>query len=398
MPKRARSGAEIRRELEQEPLALGYGRSQQPGPEPTLDRLEKVSAVCELFCQGLRVREILAAMRERYGEAGALSREEPYRILSYAAAKGWLRFRPPPHLEYAQALRARDPWLTSVDVVHTTVVEDVARRAAAVLIELLQEYGRGPEPRREVHVGLGGGRTIRLLAQALADELCRPHADLPGSIVFHALVSGFDHDDPTTVPGAFFTYFLREPVIQVQPRFIGFNAPCMVKSGELAALMREEEIARAHAAVADIDIFVATGADCEQHSALYRRLQQSPADLRALMDRGWAGDVFWRPLGPDGPIRETGGIRAMTLVELDQLPGFIADGKRVLLLLGPCDDCQKPKDGILQTVLDQERHLVTHLVVDSRTAGQVVNRVRGAATAGGPAGSEDTAGRKGGAA
>jgi hypothetical protein len=376
MPKRARSGAEIRHELEQDPLPLANGRSRRPGSEPVLDRLEKITAVCELFCQGLRVREIQAAMRERYGEAGRLTREEPYRILSYAAAKGWLRFRPPPHQEYAQALRGRHPWLASVDVVHTTVVADVARRAAEVLIELLQGYGGGPQPRREVHIGLGGGLTMRLLAQALADELCRPHTHLPETLVFHALVSGFDYDDPTTIPGAFFSYFLREPVMQIKPRFIGFNAPCMVRSEELANLMQEEEIAQAHAAVDEIDIFVTTGADCERHSALYRRMHQSPDALRELVASGWAGDIFWRPLGPSGPIHETAGIRAMTLVELDRLPEFIRRGRQVLLLLGPCADCQKPKDGILETVLQQQEHYVTHLVVDSRTAGQVVNRGR----------------------
>jgi hypothetical protein len=65
-------------------------------------------------------------------------------------------------------------------------------------------------------------------------------------------------------------------------------------------------------------------------------------------------------------------MRAMTLMELSDLPGFISDkGKHVLLALGPCGVCKTPKGNILRAILDQDPHLISHLVVDSRTACEV---------------------------
>ncbi|MFH1842908.1 MAG: hypothetical protein ABIF77_06845 [bacterium] len=373
MPKRSRSADEIQREFEAKIQRPASRRQDEPARAIELDRLEKISAVCELFCQGLRVREIQAAMREKYGEAGEMKREEPYTILNYAATKGWLQFRPAPHLVFAHQIRTGYPWLANVDVVHSTVVADVAQRAAEVVVKLVQSYGHEPRPRSAVHIGLAGGLTMRQFAKALADELCLPTENLPETICFHALVAGSDQDDPTTVPNAFFTYFLDRPIIQVRPRFIGFNARAMIKTAELPELMEQPDIRDAHAEIDKIDIIVVTGADCPRHSTLYRRMQRSPATLQAVQDADWSGDVLWRPMGKYGPITTQTEIRAMTLVEPAQLPDFLARKKHVLLLLGPCSDCHKPKDGILAALLNQDEHYLNHLVIDSRTAARFID-------------------------
>ena len=52
--------------------------------------------------------------------------------------------------------------------------------------------------------------------------------------------------------------------------------------------------------------------------------------------------------------------------------GFIREGQHVLLMLGSCGKCKTPKGNILHTILNQKEKLVSHLVVDSRTAGELV--------------------------
>jgi DNA-binding transcriptional regulator LsrR (DeoR family) len=294
-------------------------------------------------------------------------------MIRYATLRKWIIFRPPPHLVYTYAIKERYDRLTDVEVVRTTVVSDVARRAAEKLVKMLQGYGTST---KTVHIGLSGGLTMREFASAFAEEICQPTENLPKKIVLHGLVAGFDPDDPTTVPSAFYTYFLMNPVLQIEAEFKGFNATPMVKLKELDGIMDRDEIRDAHAAVADIDIFVTTGADCREHSTLFKRMEQSPASVDTLNKLEWIGDIFWRPIGTNGPIMTETDIRAMTLLELDELPALIANNKKVLLVLGPCPDpsCNKPKDDILAAVLNQKERYITHLVVDSRTGGQFVNK------------------------
>jgi hypothetical protein len=85
--------------------------------------------------------------------------------------------------------------------------------------------------------------------------------------------------------------------------------------------------------------------------------------------------MLWRPLAEKSPITTATEYRALTLVELDFLPTFISQGKHVLLMLAPCAQCDRHKGRVLQTILGQTQHLVTHVVVDSRSAGYVVNGI-----------------------
>ena len=62
--------------------------------------------------------------------------------------------------------------------------------------------------------------------------------------------------------------------------------------------------------------------------------------------------------------------RAFTLVELRQLIEFAASGKKVLLALAPCGLCGELKGDLLACALEQK--IVTHVVVDKRSAGQAL--------------------------
>ena len=69
-----------------------------------------------------------------------------------------------------------------------------------VLRGLVQERHRQDRTRQEVHIGLAAGLSMRQLAQAFADLLCERAPDLPARIIFHAMVTGHEPDNPTTDP------------------------------------------------------------------------------------------------------------------------------------------------------------------------------------------------------
>ena len=86
------------------------------------------------------------------------------------------------------------------------------------------------------------------------------------------------------------------------------------------------------------------------------------------------GDVLWRPIARTGPIVTETKLRALTLVELTDLPRMIKRDKQVLLMLAPCGMCHEPKGELLDTILnlDPSQQIVTNVVVDSVTAGQML--------------------------
>jgi hypothetical protein len=111
---------------------------------------------------------------------------------------------------------------------------------------------------------------------------------------------------------------------------------------------------------------------CSGLHQMYKTKSEGSSDLLARFETEHClGDLMWQPIGPGGPIKHEKGIRAMTLMDLDELPQLIADGKRVFLVIGPCDTCHEPKGDILRTILELERHYITDLVCDSRSARAV---------------------------
>ncbi len=218
---------------------------------------------------------------------------------------------------------------------------------------------------------------MRKVAQAFAALLRQPIEGLPKTVVFHALVSGFNLAQPSTAPNGFFTYFASDPGIHVDTKFVGLHAPALIKTEQFDELRALDGIREAYDRADEIDIIVTSASLwSDEHSMLRQYMEREPEDLKALEAAGCIGDMLWRPLGPQGPMKIDTEIRAMTLIELSELPKKIRSGKHVLLVLGPCGGCNEPKGGILGSVLGgrQDVHgrqnLITHLVCDSRAARQ----------------------------
>jgi len=341
-----------------------------------LSELELMSALAGLFMKGLTVKEMQTEMVERYGKAGEMNREQPYRILREAGRRGFFRFTPPPDHAIERRISDHFLWLKRVNVVRTVVPLDVARETAEMLLRLVQDFYKNDPDKNEIHIGFAAGLSMREVAKSFAHMLTYPVPGLPETLVFHAMLSGHDPGDPTTDPNNFFTFFIHPPTLQFRTEFVGFRAPAIVETESIPEFMRIKEISDARLAANDLDIIVTSGADWEdEDSSLLRCMQRSSSTVETLRGEGTVGDMLWLPLGETAPITTPTSVRALTIMELTDLPEFIRRGKHVLLMLGPCSQCDRHKGRILRTIFAQNEHIVTHVVVDSRTGGYLANSI-----------------------
>ncbi len=342
-----------------------------------LDYEEMLSAICGMFAGGHVASEVRELMGMTYGVT--LQREEPYLYMADAMTRHRLLFEPPKRYRLQHALRKSFDWLRTVRVLDADGFGSVAGEAARVLLDILRHRSvLQSVSGSNVHLGFAGGEAMRQVAVALAEQLLEPSGDLPDILTFHALVSGFDVGDPTTDPNAFFSCFTSVPPAQVERRFVGLHAPPVVEPGELARLQQLGDIREAYESAGDLDVIVTSASHwSDPDSMLHQYMSRQPEALQALSEAGARGDMLWQPISLDGPVPLTEDvcIRPMTLVALADLPQFIRRGARVLLTLGPCGKCGRPKDGVLEMILRMKPHLVTDLIVDSSTAERVIRRL-----------------------
>jgi DNA-binding transcriptional regulator LsrR (DeoR family) len=383
MPRRERTTADIQDRLGRTGPVRSRSR-RSPDWCNGLDRRELIAAVCNHFCQGQPMGRIRELIRTELGVE--LKREDPWQIVSFAAAEGWLRYQAPHEARLREQIRRSYDWLQGVEVVHTASIEDVAYRGAEMLLDLIRLHHRAPYSRQEVHIGFAGGGAMRRLARYTAEILGRTTGGLPETLVLHAIVAGFNVEDPTFDPNAFFTYFANDPMMPVKTRFVGLHAPAIVRQAEIAGLRALQGIQQAYHSADQLDILVTSASSwSDEHSMLMAYMKKSPESYNRLRDAGCVGDLMWRPVGPHGPLtgERKNDIRAMTLLELSDLAPFISHkGKHVLLLLGPCGTCNMAKGELLRCILDLRPSLLSHLVVDSRSARELLQGGGGVAGAG----------------
>lgn len=358
------------------PKTASPGLSQRASSSRSVTRWEdlapeeRLSVVCRLFCEGNSPATIARRIREDYG-ARTFTRQAAYPMLLKAAESGWLRFVPKASFTWSNKLRAQYNWLTDVKVVHTTQFEDVAYQGAETLITLLQHMNR--EAKRKVHIGFAGGHAMCRLAQIFAQLLDDSEAELPETLVLHALVAGFEVLDPTTDPNTFFMLFRNRTSVNTKFEFVGLHTPPVVRASEYDALRDAEGIRESYEHAKDLDIIVTSAADWSDEHSTFRRYMEKSADCaERLIRAGCIGDMLWLPMGARGPLEVQTKIRSMSLIELRELPAFIRRGKFVLLVVGPCAMCQRTKAPILASILGSRQRLISHLVVDTRSAREVL--------------------------
>lgn len=369
MARKRRTATKGREELI-EPPAPRRGRKRAERRPGGLSETELMSLVCGYFSQGYTASDIKRLLAEQHGIT--VNREVPHQLFNKAAARGWIQFTPPREHALGEALAARYAWLRDLRVVESPLVPDVARVGAKALYQLLQQKFAG----QEVHLGFSGGHGMRDLARALANLLHAPTPDLPRRIVFHALVAGFDIEDPTTDPNTFFAYLVKDAAMMVETGFVGLRTPPVVTRAQFDQLRNLEGVKESFDRARQLSVIVTSARDWrDAHSTLPKWVRGSTADLRKLEQSGIVGDILWRPLTMTGPAECDTERRAMTIMELADLSQFVRDGKEVLLVVGPCAEpkCMAPQSRIVRAVLNQDPRLITRLVVDSRCARELLD-------------------------
>jgi DNA-binding transcriptional regulator LsrR (DeoR family) len=335
-----------------------------------MDRKEKISIICNYFIKGLPYTEIARRIASEY--KAAVSRESIYPTLVQAVKQGWIRYTPPQHMVLEHQLKERYAWLIGTKVAHTAQFDEVAYYGAESLIDLLKQLHH--QGKSHVHIGFAGGHAMRMVANQFAAQIDRSQGNIPRKLTLHALVAGFDVYEPTTDPNTFFTLFESNKPSGIEFRFVGLHTPPVVKTDDYQNLSKQHGIKESYEEAAKIDIIVTSATNWDDdHSTFKKYMQISPNCYDLMEQHHCVGDMLWMPIGWQSLIQARTDIRAMTLMELSQLPQFIAQGKHVLLVLGPCGSCQRTKSQILKAILDQKERLITHLVADSRSVRDMLN-------------------------
>lgn len=350
-------------------------RRQQILQKSRPDEIELQSFVCRLFIEGKRVREIVEICQS---QGISITRQQPFEILRRAAHFKCFQYTAPFSLQLASELVARCPRLIKrrLDVVHSLEMMHIADRAAEKLFEMIAgASAKGSESRAEFHIGFAGGGLLELTARLLSEKLREALIPLPRTLYFHSVVARFD-EDPAMDPNSFVRHFISGAPMPLEVRFVGVMAPGFIHTETVEKLRATEGIREAFARVKDLDVLVTSAGGhwtegCSRLRELYGDAKHSQT-LAELNSRHCIGDLMWCPLGKEGPIVLGHGMRAMTLVDLTDLPRLIRGGKRVMLVLAPCASCQLPKTEILKTLLRLPQSLFTDLVLDSFTARSVI--------------------------
>jgi DNA-binding transcriptional regulator LsrR (DeoR family) len=322
---------------------------------------EQRSVVCRLFCNGKTLTEIAETVSENYKTD--FKRQSPYKILSEAATEKWLTYVPPTTYLLESRLKKKYKWLKS-HVVQTSQFEDVAHHGAEQLLELLRDLKTSNGD--EVHLGFAGGHAMKKLANTFSKMVTQPDPTIPKKIVLHAIVAGFDVYEPTTDPNPFFTLFQTPNPAGVEFSFVGLHAPAVVLSERYKEIQKLEGIEESYKEKQKIDIIVTSATNWSDEDSTFRKyMEKSTGCFDMLSSANCIGDMLWQPISPQQIINIKTKIRAMTLLELSELPGLINKGKKVLLVVGACSRCNQPKSDILRAILDQKDKILTHLVADS---------------------------------
>ncbi len=344
------------------------------------DKNQMYLAAAEYFCQGKQPEQILDLIRKEFPElARSANRETPKRWIQQAINHGWLEVDAPFETKMERALADAYQWMPSrIRVVESRPIEHVAAAAAKHLLELvrnLRSFGR----RDSVHIGVAGGRLMQLMARIFATSLEEDSMENPETITIHAMVAGFDNKDYWADPNSFMAYFDPDKV-SVDVRFVRIAGPGIVETDLRGNLREYREIAEAYEAARKLDIIVSGGGDWEDdHSTSQHYIRRAHADdVKAWSCENAVGDFLWQPISEEGPIdldvKNKFKFRPHTLVDLKQLPDYISDGTRVMLALGPCGECGKPKGKLLDTMMSADMRLMTDVVTSSPTARYALQR------------------------
>jgi hypothetical protein len=345
-----------------------------------IQQTELLSEISDLFCRGINTpNEVRKELAQRFPKSltDLFQPENYWNLLRLAADKGLLVASASTGSPVESLLLNRAPWLGGrLTVVKTAALDTLASVAARRLLELIRAAARRSSD-RTIHVGFAGGRTLRCVAEKLAPLLTEVDPDNPRTLVFHAMVAGFDEDDFWLDPNSFINCFLdRESPIAI--RFVRLPMPGIVTSDEYDELRNLPSIIRVLESAKDIQIVITSGSLLNDQSStiqafldnlLYTHPGPEVDELVNLYkEEGVVGDLLWQPVTRQGPLQRRTPYRVATLLPLPEIATFLNESpeRRVLAVLGRSSLSGMPKSELLDALL-QINPLFTDLVVDTPT-------------------------------
>jgi len=342
---------------------------------PPEEKDEVLFEVCKQFLNNQQADRIAAGIAALVRDHDvSLSREQVYPLLREACKNGYLHFCPPAHKTLAQ--RIADRFRAPIEKIHVLNVrgagalEHVAEMSADLALQLIKEVGaikRG-EP---VHVGLGAGYTTMNAARRLGYLLRHDH-ETP-SLVFHALSSGFLVHEPLMAPIAYFSFFNDA---SVDVKCVGLFAEAVVSWDEYERVKTLPGVRESFEEAKKIDIVITSMASADDEGGLLNQfMKHDQKGMARLRKADWIGDVQFRPFSPKGPILVNSGIRAVTVLELEDLINMsTTPAKHVILVCGPPRRSQVSRSKALRSLLEEPALRVwTHVVTDLETARSILD-------------------------
>jgi hypothetical protein len=344
-----------------------------------VQKMELLSIISELFCSGCSSRaEVEKAIQTRFERPfGSLFAGENYwDLVRLAASYGLFMHKPHLTTRLATRLYQQAEWLRGRTTIAETASSDaLAMAAAEKLLEMIRELAPA-SPDRTVHIGCAGGWTMRSLAIKLAMLLKEDHPGNPRSLVFHAMVAGFDEDDFRVDPNSFIHYLVGLPI---ETHFLRLPMPGIVARDEFAQLRDMPSIRRTLQRASEIQIIVTSGSllndDSSTLHTFFNSLAASDPNCRvdelfeSYRDAGVIGDLLWQPLRADGVAELDLPYRVATLMSLHDVQRFLqrSPTNRVLAVMGRSTMSGMPKSRLLEPLVRSPLPLISDLVVDTPT-------------------------------
>jgi len=324
-------------------------------------------SVCSDFLDEVPMQKIVKRFTANAGEP--ITRENVYPLLREARKRGFFEVHPPPDHSLQQRIvdifRLEKDCVTVLRTRGKDGLDYVARETAKVLLRLIYEVGA---TRERVHIGLGGGANVMRVARELA-ALLSHEASIP-KLGLHALTSGFDVKRPQTAPVMFFGFFDQ---LSADIEYVGLFAQAIVKQGQYKVVMKDPGVLESLRSAQDIDIVVtslASAQDNDGELTHFLNVGRAMPVLKTLKQRGWVGDVLYRPYDRTEPIMLARGERASSIFELSDLVELAAKpNKHVVLIGAPCNRCGRPKGDALRPLFREKRlKLWSHVGMDMEAA------------------------------
>lgn len=309
-----------------------------------------------------------------------VTREAIYPLIRRAKREGFFRLVSPKHLTLNR--RISDYYRTTPDRVHVSNVRgDLAReyvsdRAAHGVVALIEDIVKKNKKKR-VRLGLGGGGTVREVAKNIAFLL--KNESFVKRLGIHTLTGGLDPTIPLYAPNSFLSFF--EGVVE-DIEYTGLFTPPLLAAEDYKKVVESPRIAESFKWAPEIDIVITSLARADDEHGDLNRLMDLGVEreegcneghnetVAALKQKEWVGDAMYRPFSPTEPITGDHGARAVSLFELEDLVEMAKQpDKHVVLVVTPCQRCNKPKNTALAPLLLEERlRIWNHLYLDMATA------------------------------